>query len=385
MNIAHVIITEGAVEPGFHRRRGVDSPNDVAAVAFESLMNATCTMAQATTLSQSRTSPGQMFEPAVVDPQAQRVTELKNEAGSTRAAPVEHRSAAAPRGQRAPSFTPGDAKRAVVQPFAEPKPSPPEQAAQPPAPPPEPLDMPVGYAATRVGESAAKPVAQPRSVSAALPPNTPAPMTSGTTSRSTTVARQVGQFLSASRAEQSGEPKVSANTVPAATAPPQGRPATARTTPTESKPTPAPTRPGVETAEQTGDTPFARLIRSIRLQVGERTSSARLQLHPPELGRMRVDVRLDGDRIALEVRTETEGARELVAQRAGELKTALAEHGIYVERLDVAAYDVRLVNGEAETRRAPAGSSESARRRRSEHRTSDRGRLSDTTILDVQG
>ena len=98
---------------------------------------------------------------------------------------------------------------------------------------------------------------------------------------------------------------------------------------------------------------------------------------------MRVDVRLNGDRIALDVRTETEAARELVVRRAGELKSALAEQGIYVERLDVAAYAPRPI-GETKSARVGADASDSTPRSRSESRTSEnKRRLWDATQLDV--
>ena len=76
-------------------------------------------------------------------------------------------------------------------------------------------------------------------------------------------------------------------------------------------------------------------MRSIRLQTGLRNSSARLRLEPPELGRIRVDVRLAGDRLAIEIRTETEAATERLIDRVAMLKTALEHHGIHVDRFDV--------------------------------------------------
>jgi len=80
---------------------------------------------------------------------------------------------------------------------------------------------------------------------------------------------------------------------------------------------------------------FEQLVRAIRLQTGPKHSSAQLQLHPPELGRVRVDVRMEGDQIQMDVRTETDAARELLTRRAAELRTALEQHGIFVDRFDV--------------------------------------------------
>lgn len=84
-------------------------------------------------------------------------------------------------------------------------------------------------------------------------------------------------------------------------------------------------------------TAFDQLVRSIRLQIGSRHSSARLQLEPPELGRLHVFVRVDGERLRVDVRTETAAARDLVSKRAVQLAAALERQGIAVERFEVTA------------------------------------------------
>ncbi|MGD2107914.1 MAG: flagellar hook-length control protein FliK [Phycisphaerae bacterium] len=94
-------------------------------------------------------------------------------------------------------------------------------------------------------------------------------------------------------------------------------------------------RPGdVEAARRT---PFDDLIRSIRLRSNGRITSARMQLHPPELGRMQVELRVTDRRIELDIRTETASARDLVADRGERLVAALHQHGIEVDRFDVTA------------------------------------------------
>ncbi|MBU0717191.1 MAG: flagellar hook-length control protein FliK [Planctomycetes bacterium] len=80
---------------------------------------------------------------------------------------------------------------------------------------------------------------------------------------------------------------------------------------------------------------FDQLIRAIRLRTGPRYSTARLHLEPPELGRIRVDVRLAGNELQVMVRTETAEARKLLARRAGTLEAALVRAGINVERFEV--------------------------------------------------
>jgi hypothetical protein len=80
---------------------------------------------------------------------------------------------------------------------------------------------------------------------------------------------------------------------------------------------------------------FDELVKSLRLQPAGNLSSARLRLQPPELGHLRVDVRVLGDRVRIDVQTETDAARDLLSRRAEQLKTGLENQGIRLERLEV--------------------------------------------------
>ncbi|MBI4717327.1 MAG: flagellar hook-length control protein FliK [Planctomycetes bacterium] len=82
---------------------------------------------------------------------------------------------------------------------------------------------------------------------------------------------------------------------------------------------------------------FDGLVRSLRMHLGPRSSSARLHLHPPELGRVFVDVQLSGDELRIDVRTETEAARKILLERSDQLRTALEQAGVRVDRFDVTA------------------------------------------------
>jgi flagellar hook-length control protein FliK len=62
-------------------------------------------------------------------------------------------------------------------------------------------------------------------------------------------------------------------------------------------------------------------------------------LHPPVLGRLHVNLRMHDDRVTIDVRTETETARQRVSLRADELRDALLRHGIEVERFAVVRED----------------------------------------------
>ena len=50
---------------------------------------------------------------------------------------------------------------------------------------------------------------------------------------------------------------------------------------------------------------------------------------------MLVSVRMAGDELQIDVRTETAKARELLYERAGRLRATLEQHGIYVGRFEV--------------------------------------------------
>ena len=89
---------------------------------------------------------------------------------------------------------------------------------------------------------------------------------------------------------------------------------------------------------ETGDTrrsEFAELVRSVRLFSGPRRSTARIQLDPPELGRIRVDLRMADNKLEIRVLTTSAEAKAVLQERADLLRTALEYHGIHVEQFDI--------------------------------------------------
>lgn len=139
----------------------------------------------------------------------------------------------------------------------------------------------------------------------------------------TNPARQIGEILATARGGEVGDGS-----------PPASRaqdPAT-RTPHSSARAEP---RSDARAENDAEASPFERLVRSMRVQVGEKFSTARLRLHPPELGRLQVDVRVEGARAEVDVRTETQAAQELVAGRAEELRMALKQQGIDVQRIEV--------------------------------------------------
>jgi hypothetical protein len=149
------------------------------------------------------------------------------------------------------------------------------------------------------------------------------------------MARQVGQILAGGKGGEVESPRA----VPSGPDVSDGAKGQSRQKATGSaKPDQAETGRGTargKEAEGSSRSTFERLVRAIRLTNGPYRSSARLRLDPPELGRMNVEVRLQGDRLQIDVAVQTREARELLHDRLADLRTALEHHGLRVERFDI--------------------------------------------------
>lgn len=152
---------------------------------------------------------------------------------------------------------------------------------------------------------------------------------------SSTLARQVGRVLSEPRASGGSAPRNDASVGMARLDGPKngaaGKDAASRLSQELPAEPPAPEAP----ADDAAPTRFDDLIRAIRIRAGDGHSTARLQLRPPRLGYMEVEVTLEGDQLHLDVRTESDEARRRVHEQAVQLKTALESAGIEVAQLHV--------------------------------------------------
>lgn len=168
---------------------------------------------------------------------------------------------------------------------------------------------------------------------------TPAYSVSVTGADANSPARQIGEFLAAARPGTVDSAR--GTHAPASALESAGSPGTSRDAPASRAA--GMLREG-EFVRQPADAkstaesqPFQQLVRAIRVYGADGVSSARLHLMPPELGRLRVDVRVIGDQVEILVRTEHEAAREQVALRAESLAAALQEQGLHVARFEVHA------------------------------------------------
>ena len=106
-----------------------------------------------------------------------------------------------------------------------------------------------------------------------------------------------------------------------------------------------------------------RVIRSVRTHF-ERGGGGRMtvQLGPPSLGRMTLELRVRGGVLSATIQTTTEAARAALSGGLSQLRSTLAEQGIQVERFEVyVAADGRRLGGEGN---ADADGDGARRRRR---------------------
>ena len=78
-----------------------------------------------------------------------------------------------------------------------------------------------------------------------------------------------------------------------------------------------------------------QVVRAARAQIGARHSQVRLQLQPPDLGRLRIDVRIDGKTLQMHMEAQTEVAHRLLTSRVAELRGTLQAQGLNVERVQI--------------------------------------------------
>lgn len=91
---------------------------------------------------------------------------------------------------------------------------------------------------------------------------------------------------------------------------------------------------------------FQQLLRALRGTLAGRESSATLRLDPPELGRMKVDLRMVDDALAVRVEVTSSRARELLNGRLEQLSAALREHDVRMERFEVIAVEEQERSGQ---------------------------------------
>jgi flagellar hook-length control protein FliK len=100
---------------------------------------------------------------------------------------------------------------------------------------------------------------------------------------------------------------------------------------------------------------------TVRLASSQGITRARLTLHPAELGDVDVHLRSSAAGLTATVRADSPEAAKLLLQAAGDLRTALEEHGVNLLRLDISSADERRTGaGPARDGNTGAGSGHDA-------------------------
>jgi flagellar hook-length control protein FliK len=110
---------------------------------------------------------------------------------------------------------------------------------------------------------------------------------------------------------------------------------------------------------------YARLAQAMKVSAARGGSTATLQLSPPELGKVKLNITVKDGVMSANVVTESKEARSVLVNNLAELKTNLEQQGIKVEN-----FDIRYSRDNNEAER-DQGAYQQGSRRRSQHETSD--------------
>jgi len=78
-----------------------------------------------------------------------------------------------------------------------------------------------------------------------------------------------------------------------------------------------------------------KLARVLRSQLGTRNSTMTLRLDPPELGSLRVEVRMQDQTLTLKIQADTQAGQNALHSRLDTLRQALEQQGVRVEQMTV--------------------------------------------------
>ena len=87
--------------------------------------------------------------------------------------------------------------------------------------------------------------------------------------------------------------------------------------------------------EITGQAKVEDIARVVGINMGTRNARVSMQLNPPQLGAMQIDVRLQQDVMNLRIIVESEAAFTRIGSTAALLKHALEQQGVAVEHIDI--------------------------------------------------
>lgn len=105
---------------------------------------------------------------------------------------------------------------------------------------------------------------------------------------------------------------------------------------------------GIRPAERALPEVVERIVRAVHVTLREGASEMRLRLNPPQLGSLRVDLRVADGVLTGRLQTESAAAQMAVSSQIEQLKSALAEQGITVGAWEVSLAPDARASAESE-------------------------------------
>jgi flagellar hook-length control protein FliK len=99
--------------------------------------------------------------------------------------------------------------------------------------------------------------------------------------------------------------------------------------------TAAPLSPQLSVTGDDASESMNRILQVIRSNIGRRQSQITVQLDPPELGRLRMDIKLIDNNLNLAITTDNQEARQIILNRMETLRTNLEQNGITLGKVEV--------------------------------------------------
>lgn len=118
---------------------------------------------------------------------------------------------------------------------------------------------------------------------------------------------------------------------------------------------------------------FERVLRAVSRQLRSSDQRVLLRLDPPALGKLRLEMNLREDQLALQIEPETREAHELLKDDLGRLKERLAAVGIRLEHVEIRPPEISQPEGRQGPDDQPEGQSAGTREDRANERSSSRG------------
>lgn len=115
-----------------------------------------------------------------------------------------------------------------------------------------------------------------------------------------------------------------------------------------------------------------QIVQSLRVRWTGGATEARVQLRPEYLGELTVAIKVEAGAVVASMRAESAEVRRWIETNTATLREALAEHGLRLDRLEIAA-PAESNDAEADTKREAGSSEQEAAPRRRRRRPADDG------------